>query len=148
MQFTKVRYLAFAYLARFLAKVFFVELPPSLSVGALIRNEAGELLCIELTYLDGLGIPGGLLVGNESPEAALARELHEELGATIKSATLLGATSAPFRSIPSLSLIYNVTIEGDLRDSIEGSAIWVTPQDAARRLAYPNAQAAVKRFIL
>ncbi|MFB7178461.1 NUDIX domain-containing protein [Streptomyces sp. NPDC056257] len=47
---------------------------------ALIRNRAGHVLLVKPTYKPGWDLPGGMAEANEAPEAALARELREELG--------------------------------------------------------------------
>ncbi|WP_309117382.1 NUDIX hydrolase [Saccharothrix sp.] len=51
-----------------------------LAAGALIRNEVGEVLFVEPIYKPVLEIPGGIADPNESPRAACAREVEEELG--------------------------------------------------------------------
>ncbi len=56
------------------------------AVAALIWDEEGRLLLGRHTYLPGAGwsLLGGCLHGLESPRAGLARELAEELGATVE----------------------------------------------------------------
>ncbi|MFJ1869401.1 NUDIX domain-containing protein [Streptomyces sp. NPDC088097] len=50
------------------------------SADALIRNPAGHVLLVKPTYKPGWDLPGGMAEANEAPEAALTRELREELG--------------------------------------------------------------------
>nr|WSW64564.1 NUDIX hydrolase [Streptomyces sp. NBC_00998] len=47
---------------------------------ALIHNRAGHVLLVRPTYKPGWDLPGGMAEANEAPEAALIRELREELG--------------------------------------------------------------------
>ncbi len=65
--------------------VFYVN--PKLVVNALIINPAdGKLLLAQRKnqpYEGCWGIPGGFMMCGESPEDALARELHEELSVSI-----------------------------------------------------------------
>jgi len=53
---------------------------PRVAAGVVIRDGAGRLLLVKPTYKDGWDIPGGYVEPGESPAAAAARELVEELG--------------------------------------------------------------------
>lgn len=55
---------------------------------ALILNPNGELAVVKTSL--GLFLPGGGLDDNESPEEALSRELHEEVGFKLLQSTYLG----------------------------------------------------------
>lgn len=57
--------------------------------GALIRDPEGRVLLVEPTYKATWEIPGGAVEGDESPRAACARELREELGLEIPVGRLL-----------------------------------------------------------
>jgi 8-oxo-dGTP pyrophosphatase MutT (NUDIX family) len=59
----------------------------------LIRAESGDgpdrvLLC-QLTYKNDWDLPGGVVEVGESPQLAVAREVHEELGLTIPAGPLV-----------------------------------------------------------
>jgi ADP-ribose pyrophosphatase YjhB (NUDIX family) len=58
---------------------------PGYTLGALLvlQNAAGEFLLVRPRHLAGWTLPGGLLQSGESPAAALAREIREEVGLTI-----------------------------------------------------------------
>jgi 8-oxo-dGTP diphosphatase len=62
-------------------------------VGAVILNEANEILCAlrsQKMSLPGLWeFPGGKIEPNETPEESLIREIQEELNCTIKVGELI-----------------------------------------------------------
>jgi 8-oxo-dGTP diphosphatase len=53
---------------------------PFASAGALFFDDDGQLLIVEPVYKSTWEIPGGLVELGETPRAACARELREELG--------------------------------------------------------------------
>jgi ADP-ribose pyrophosphatase YjhB (NUDIX family) len=55
------------------------------SAGAIVLNDQGQLLLLKHVFRagSGWGIPGGFISANEQPEAALRRELREEVGLEI-----------------------------------------------------------------
>ncbi|MFN8149087.1 MAG: NUDIX hydrolase [Candidatus Nanopelagicales bacterium] len=57
--------------------------------GALIRDGEGRVLLVEPTYKATWEIPGGAVERDESPRAACARELREELGLDLPVGRLL-----------------------------------------------------------
>lgn len=64
------------------------RLVTQVAVGVLVRADGSFLLAQRPAgkpYAGYWEFPGGKLEGNESVEAALARELHEELGVTIET---------------------------------------------------------------
>jgi len=128
------------------AKLLFIELPPVVSVTAIIQRDK-KILCVDLSYYKGLGLPGGIINGDEEPIGALKREVFEETGLAVTATNFLGTASAPFRKISCLTLVYAVEAAGDLRDSSEGTLIWLDPKDALPRLTYPNARLAIERFV-
>lgn len=56
---------------------------------ALIRDEDGRLLLVNPTYKEGWDLPGGMAEANEAPDAAVRREVGEELGLRITSLRFL-----------------------------------------------------------
>jgi ADP-ribose pyrophosphatase YjhB (NUDIX family) len=67
----------------------------TVAADVLIRDEAGRVLLVDPTYKDGWDLPGGMVEANESPRAAAARELGEELGLTVPLGRVLAIEWAP-----------------------------------------------------
>ncbi|MGH8916952.1 MAG: NUDIX domain-containing protein, partial [Actinomycetes bacterium] len=51
-----------------------------MTAGVLFRDTMGRVLLVEQSYKPDWGSPGGAVDADESPWAAAARELSEELG--------------------------------------------------------------------
>lgn len=60
-----------------------------MGAGVLIRDEQGRVLLVEPTYKAYWEIPGGAVEADESPRAACAREVEEELGLHLEVGRLL-----------------------------------------------------------
>jgi ADP-ribose pyrophosphatase YjhB (NUDIX family) len=67
------------------------------TVGAVIFDDQGQILLLDHVFRpeDGWGIPGGFISKDEQPEAALRRELREEIGIEVKDVELLLARILP-----------------------------------------------------
>jgi 8-oxo-dGTP diphosphatase len=65
----------------------------TVTAGAMIFDEEGRILLLDHVFRpdSGWGIPGGFLTKGEQPEAALRRELKEEIGIDIEAVELLFA---------------------------------------------------------
>lgn len=68
---------------------------PRVAAGALFFDTAGRILLLRPTYKDFWDIPGGYVEPGESPYAACAREIGEELGITPPLGRLLVTDWAP-----------------------------------------------------
>ena len=68
---------------------------PRVAAGVLFRDAAGRVLLVKPTYKDGWEIPGGYVETGESPRAAAAREVEEELGLDVDLAAMLVLDWAP-----------------------------------------------------
>jgi 8-oxo-dGTP pyrophosphatase MutT (NUDIX family) len=111
----------------------------SVGVCALVRNEQGWLLVVHHTYRkDPWGLPGGLIGRGEHPDAALARELREELGVEASIDALVRAETWPPGQ--HLTLYYAATLpDAPVVDGVEiDDWRYVTP-DEARLLLGPAA---------
>jgi ADP-ribose pyrophosphatase YjhB (NUDIX family) len=71
---------------------------PRVSAGALFVDEHDRVLLVEPTYKSYWDLPGGYVEPGESPLAACAREVREELGITPQIGPLLVVDWAPAES--------------------------------------------------
>lgn len=72
----------------------------TLGVRVLVQDEAGRVLLVRHTYLDGWYLPGGGVDAGETFEAAAVRELQEETGLVAQSRPLLISIHANERFMP------------------------------------------------
>jgi 8-oxo-dGTP diphosphatase len=68
-----------------------------MGAGALLRDDQGRVLLVEPTYKPYFEIPGGVVEADESPLAAVVRELREELGLQVQPGRLLVVDWVPPR---------------------------------------------------
>lgn len=146
MKFTKFRAFLFLYVIRFLSKIFCIEVPPLVSVTALIEKE-NKMLFLKLSYIDGYGLPGGLVKEKETAEQALIRETSEETGLIVTTSSYLWSISSYHKGIPTISLVYKIEATGELKSSEEGELIWLEPtEEVMHNLAYESARLALKKY--
>jgi 8-oxo-dGTP pyrophosphatase MutT (NUDIX family) len=119
--------------------------PVAFGVAGVILDGQGQILLVRQTYMTGWRLPGGGIGRGEAAEAALRRELHEEVGLLGGTARLYGLYSRKVWWITHITALY--VIEGgavDFRPNMEVRAIsWARPQSppadtapgTARRLA-------------
>ena len=107
-----------------------------LVVAAAIYNQRGEILLAQRPpgkTLAGLWeFPGGKVDSGETPEAALARELQEELGIMVDPSHLQPITFAShaYQSFHLLMPLYRLDKWTGLPEPAEGQTLdWVAPQD-------------------
>lgn len=69
----------------------------TVTAGAMIFDDEGRILLLDHVFRpdSGWGIPGGFLTKGEQPEAALRRELKEEIGIEVEAVELLFARTLP-----------------------------------------------------
>lgn len=121
-----------------------------LVVAAVLYDPHGRILLAqrpEGKSLAGLWeLPGGKLEPGESPEAALQRELQEELSIQILQKDLEPVTFASF-AYPSFHLLMPVYAckrwSGDVRAGEGQNLVWVVPADLSQ---YPAPPADVDLF--
>jgi 8-oxo-dGTP diphosphatase len=110
----------------------------SLGVCAVIRDPRGRVLVAYHPYRRAWGLPGGFVEHDEQPDAALRREIGEELGISASVGPLLGAHAAP--DVRHLTLYYAVTIaETPRMDGVEIDALRYVPEDELPTLMDPMA---------
>lgn len=114
-----------------------IEPRHTLVVGALVRNEKGEILLIR-HHRRGWEIPQGRVEEGESLLDALRREVREETGVEISPgplAAVFSKTSAPSAVIFSFLATYR---DGTLRPSEETPELaWFAPGEGAARITHP-----------
>lgn len=72
------------------ADVFYAQLHRVIPAAAgFVTDAAGRVLLVKPNYRDRWGWPGGHVDDGETPEAACARELREEVGLTLETGRLL-----------------------------------------------------------
>ncbi|BCB81607.1 hypothetical protein GCM10022251_16440 [Phytohabitans flavus] len=68
---------------------------PRVAAAALFFDQAGHVMLVHPTYKDYWDLPGGIVEPGESPMAACAREVSEEIGLTVPIGGLLVVDWAP-----------------------------------------------------
>ena len=116
-------------------------------VGALIRDESGRYLITRRrqgTHLAGLWeFPGGKREPAESLEAALRRELQEELGARFVVGELVETVRWSYPEKTVALSFFRCRLESGVIAPQEGQQMqWVAPADLVR-YAFPPADAAL-----
>lgn len=116
--------------------------PVAFGVAGAIFDARGRVLLVRQSYAPGWRIPGGAIGLGEAPEAALRRELHEELGLTGGRVRLFGIYSRKLWWLTHVVALY--VIEGgdvDFRPNLEVSAIrWDIPHAPAPDIAPATAR--------
>lgn len=107
---------------------------------ALIEDAEGRLLLVRKRGTEAFMQAGGKLEAGESPAAALAREIEEELGRAPTRLVPLGEFTAPAANEPGHALhahLFRAEVPGPLQAAAEIAELcWVTPAEA---LALPLA---------
>lgn len=115
------------------------------AAGVLFRDRHGRILLIEPTYKPYWDLPGGLVERNESPAAAAAREVKEELGLVRPVGRLLVVDwFAPVPGVVTEALMFifdggRLTAADTAQIRLQGDEIrswaWSTPEETAARIA-------------
>jgi len=146
-RFYRLRGLFLIFFTKILSKLFFVEMPPAVSVSALIIKE-NKLLAVKLSFLKGYALPGGHVKNFESFEEALRREVEEETGLKISQIRYFNSYNERksfLYNILNVCFLANVT--GNLSFSSEGEPEWVEKRELIKNLVYLDNKRAVEDFI-
>ena len=146
VNFYKLRAYTFAFVARILGRIFVVEIPPIVSVSALIEKN-GKLLFLDYSYLKGYGLPGGLVNINEDLESALAREVKEETGLDVTGSTYFTSTASFHKKLPLVSATFIVRVSGLEKASREGRLVWLDPSEAQGKMAYAGTEVVLGKYM-
>jgi 8-oxo-dGTP pyrophosphatase MutT (NUDIX family) len=89
------------------------------AAGALVTDDEGRVLVVEPVYKTEWEIPGGRVEEGESPRAACARELTEELGLVLEPGHLLVVDWAPRAGRDRLRFVFDAgTLTAEQRAAI------------------------------
>jgi len=75
--------------------------PLTLGARAIVEDEAGRILLVRHTYIEGWYLPGGGVERNETVRTALRRELDEEVGVILTGEARYLGLLANFREFKS-----------------------------------------------
>jgi 8-oxo-dGTP diphosphatase len=108
------------------------------SARAVLSNGEGKIALQHLTKYNFYKLPGGGINIGESPEAAVVRELREEVGATAVMVRPVGVVIEYRNTLLHISYAYHLKLEGDLvtptleQGEIEEGqeTVWLSPEEA------------------
>jgi ADP-ribose pyrophosphatase YjhB (NUDIX family) len=127
---------------------------PTPAAGAVIVRGPRVLLVRRAhpPYAGTWDIPGGFLEAGESAEAALHRELREELGVVATRVRFVGSAPDRYgpRGIPILSLVFRATIAaGPITPADDVSEARWFPRSVLpwREIAFPSLRALIRRAV-
>ncbi len=116
--------------------VWLVEPRFTVTVAAVVQNEAGQVLLLKHVFRkgSGWGIPGGFIDAGENPQDALKRELCEEVNLEIKDLEIVFART--HKRPQQVEIVYRCRAEGRAEPrSIEIKALeWFDPEDLPAEL--------------
>lgn len=114
----------------------------AVTAGAVITDDEGRVLLLKHRFRPspGWGIPGGFIEEGEQPEAALRRELREEVELEVKDVKLL--TTRAFKEPKQVEIIFTARAIDDIeRLSFEiQKAAWFSTEDLPPELPKDQAQ--------
>jgi 8-oxo-dGTP diphosphatase len=87
----------------------------TVTAGALVFNDRAQVLLLKHRFRagSGWGIPGGFLESGEQPEAALRRELREEIGLEIENVEIFTARS--FKKPRQVEILFRCRANADVK---------------------------------
>ena len=86
----------------------------TVTAAGIVCNREGKVLLIKHRFRSGSGwgIPGGFLETGEQPEAALRRELREEIGLEVEEARLFAVRT--FKRQQQIEVVFLANASGDM----------------------------------
>jgi 8-oxo-dGTP diphosphatase len=129
-----------------------MEKQPPVRVVAAVMEKDGKVLIARRRKGDKLAgkweFPGGKIEPGESPEAALRRELREELGIESEIGCFLCESIYQYSHLSVRLLAYHaVWISGDMTPTVHDQVLWVTRAELSA-YDFPEANLLVIKTIL
>ena len=141
----KYRLYLHTVISKAVAKCLGLGLPPAATVCGILERD-GKILVLKHTYINGYGLPGGRLENNDTIEETLLKEFQEETSLTVTKFDWLFSTVGYQYQVCSVQIVFKVECEGELNDSEEGTLHWMIPEELVDKMAYINANKAVKKY--
>ena len=108
----------------------------AVTAGAVVIDDQGRVLLLKHVFRmgSGWGIPGGFMQAGEQPEAALRRELREEVGLELASAEV--AVVRTLKGTQQIEIVFRARPSGEARpQSVEVErAAWFSLQSLPEEL--------------
>lgn len=107
----------------------------TVTVGAVVSDQAGRILLLQHRFRPGQqagggwGIPGGFVKTGEQPEAAIRRELREEIGLEVENLEL--AFARALERYRQIEIIFRCSAKTEVQTQSReiSRAEWFTPDD-------------------
>jgi 8-oxo-dGTP diphosphatase len=114
----------------------------AITAGAIVTDARGYVLLLKHRFRPGTpwGLPGGFIKKGEQPEAALRRELLEEIGLEVEKLTVF--TTRTFRVPMQVEIVFCCRAIGDAHQfnyEIQRAA-WFSPRELPEDLPKDQAQ--------
>lgn len=120
----------------------------TVTAGAIIRDKQGRVLLLKHRFRPGTGwgLPGGFIKEGEQPEAALRRELREEVGLELDQVELF--TTRAFKRPHQIEILFKASAHNDTKQlnfEIE-TASWFSPDELPGELPKDQAELIKRAF--
>ena len=124
--------------------------PRKLVVAALVRDGSGRILLTQRRPDQPMPLlwefPGGKVEPGEAPEAALVREIAEELGCPARVGRIDEVVFHAYPEFDLYMLVYACVLDGEPRPVEVAQLAWVAPPDLGRYPVLPADVALVERL--
>ncbi|MHB9008900.1 MAG: NUDIX hydrolase [Limisphaerales bacterium] len=131
---------------------------PAVSVGAFVFREDGRMLWLRRSKEPArgrLGLPGGFIDFDETAEAALAREIREEVGLAVKAWRFLCSRPNEYRFGEVTYRVLDLFFVAEAVDPASAEAleeveslVWLTPEETrSEDVAFPSVRDALTALL-